>query len=126
MHIIIGTPSGYTPKRSLHGTPKEKVKKGDYWLSTYDHAKKLIGSLRVEKYENTFVIREVIVDPEYRGKGIGRLMMTDILEMLKRNELPIVLYVEPTNNVAIKLYTSLGFKLIKKGARFGDKYQLYT
>ena len=122
MNIVIGTPSKYRPSRSLHNTPREKLKEGDYWL-TYYSASEPSGSLRVERYENTYVIREVIVDPEHRGKGIGRTMMEHILRFLKPKGRSIFLYVDSENKVAISLYKSLGFALVKKGARFGDKYQ---
>lgn len=122
MNIVIGTPSRYRPSRSLYNTPREKLKEGDYWLTHYS-GNEPSGSLRVEKYEDTYVIREVIVDPEHRGKGIGRAMMEHLLQFLKPKGKDIFLYVDPENKIAISLYKSLGFALIKKGARFGDKYQ---
>jgi ribosomal protein S18 acetylase RimI-like enzyme len=121
MEYVIGTPSGYSSTRSLYSSP-ESLGKGDYWLAVY-HGKELIGSLRVEKYQDTYVIREVVVSPEYRGKGIGRRMMEHILTFLKPKDTPIFLYVNAENKIAVKLYTSLGFVLRKKGARWGDKYQ---
>ena len=121
MEYVIGTPSGYSSTRSLYSSP-ESLGKGDYWLAVY-HGKELIGSLRVEKYQDTYVIREVVVSPEYRSKGIGRRMMEHILAFLKPKDTPIFLYVNAENKIAVKLYTSLGFVLRKKGARWGDKYQ---
>ena len=121
MEYVIGTPSQYSPSKSLYNSPSS-LGKGDYWLAVYD-GKELIGSLRVEKYQDTYVIREVVVLPEYRGKGIGRRMMEHILAFLKPKDTPIFLYVDPENTVAVKLYTSLGFVLRKKRAYWGDKYQ---
>ena len=118
---MIGTPSTYSPSKSLHG--RVAIKKGEYWLAEYIN-KTLVASLRVEKYGDTYVIREVMVDPEHRGTGLGRKIMTEIIAFLKPKGKDILLYVDPLNVIAKKLYTSLGFKLIKKGTRFGDKYQL--
>lgn len=121
MEYAIGTPSTYTPTKSLYMSPSS-LGKGDYWLTVHDK-KELVGSLRVEKYLDTYVIREVIVGPEHRGKGIGRRMMEHILTFLKPKDTPIFLYVDPDNKVAVQLYKSLGFVIRKKGARWGDKYQ---
>jgi ribosomal protein S18 acetylase RimI-like enzyme len=41
---------------------------------------------------------------------------------LKPKKLPIFLYVDPENRVAISAYTKLGFEKVKKGA-YGDKYE---
>ena len=106
MSIVIGTPSRYRPSRSLHNTPREKLKEGDYWLTHYS-AGELTGSMRVEKYNDTYVIREVIVDPEHRGKGIGRTMMEHVLRFLKPKGKEIFLYVDSENKVALNLYTSI-------------------
>lgn len=121
MEYVIGTSSRYSPSKSLYSSPPS-LGNGDYWLAVY-HGKELIGSLRVEKYQDTYVIREVVVAPEYRGKGIGRRMMEHILAFLKPKDTQIFLYVNAENKVAVKLYTSIGFVLRKKGARWGDKYQ---
>ncbi len=121
MEYVIGTPIGYSPEKSLYHTPPT-IGNGDYWLAVYDE-KELVGSLRVEKDHDAYVIRSCIVAPDYRGKGIGRRMMEHILAFLKPKDTPIFLYVDAENKVAVKLYTSLGFVLRKKRAYWGDKYQ---
>jgi len=121
MEYVIGTSSRYSPSKSLYSSPPS-LGNGDYWLAVYDN-KELVGSLRVEKDTESYIIREVIVLPEYRGKGIGRRMMEHILAFLKPKEDHIFLYVDAENEVAIKLYMSLGFVLRKKETRRGDKYQ---
>ena len=96
---------------------------GSYFLLAND-GNQIVGSLVAKKYEGSFIIRHVEVEPSYRGKGIGTKLMEHIISHLKPKKLPIQLYVDPTNTPAVNLYKKLGFKLIKKGAAFGDKYAL--
>ena len=53
--------------------------------------------------------------PEYQGQGIGRQMDLLSIKLAKQRDLTkISLFVHYENRVAIKLYTSLGFKEIKR------------
>jgi len=110
---MIGTPSQYNPKKML-GTPPTSLPKGSYFLRQDE------GSLYVKLWENQYVIRDVFVKEEHRGKGIGRKMMMDIITFLKPKQKKILLYVDPHNKIARNLYISLGFTLEKKTQR-GDK-----
>lgn len=47
--------------------------------------------------------------PEYEGKGLGRALLTRIMET---SEYPIYLHTQPTSARAIKLYSDFGFMLI--------------
>ncbi|MER7051260.1 MULTISPECIES: GNAT family N-acetyltransferase [unclassified Streptomyces] len=50
------------------------------------------------------------VTMDHRGEGLGRQLMTAILERLRKDGIRIVrLTVEPENNVAVTLYERLGF-----------------
>ncbi len=123
MRAVIGTPSMYTPSRMLADYPPESLKKGEYFVSVYED-RTLIASAWIKAPAESYVIRQVFVLPEYRGKGIGRFLMEHILAHLKPKAKPIVLYVDPANTPAINLYKSLGFVLHKTGSRFGDMYIL--
>lgn len=126
MEVIIGTPSKYSKTLMLHRSPPDEIPKGSYFLILRMlHDKELIaGSLIAEKYEDSYVIRQVHVDENCRRMGCGRQMMEAILDFLKPKKKDIILYVDPSNTIAISLYKSVGFKRIKKGAAFGDKYLL--
>jgi ribosomal protein S18 acetylase RimI-like enzyme len=110
---MIGTPSQYK-KEKMFGKPPDSLPKGSYFLRTPE------GSLYVKPYEDQYVIRDVFVTEDQRGKGFGRKMMSDILEFLLPKKKKIVLYVDPQNKIAKTLYLSLGFKFIKKSGH-GDK-----
>jgi ribosomal protein S18 acetylase RimI-like enzyme len=114
---MIGTPSQYNPSKLL-GNPPTELPKGSYFLSLKDP--ELVASLYVKRYEEEYVIRDVFVKEDRRGTGLGRRIMTEILEFLKPKKKKIILYVDPQNKIARKLYNSLGFQFIKK-AKLGDK-----
>jgi GNAT superfamily N-acetyltransferase len=110
---MIGTPSQYK-KEKMFGHPPDSLPKGSYFLRTPE------ASLYVKPYEGQYVIRDVFVKEEHRGKGLGRRIMSEILAFLLPKKKKIILYVDPQNKIARNLYTSLGFKFIKKSGH-GDK-----
>ena len=56
-------------------------------------------------------ILTVCVNPESQGQGYGRMMMQHLLDVArKRHADKAFLEVRPTNEVAIGLYRSMGFK----------------
>jgi ribosomal protein S18 acetylase RimI-like enzyme len=58
-------------------------------------------------------IEEVFVLDSHRGRGIGRVMMARALEICARSLFKhVLLYVDPSNEPATKLYRGCGFKTI--------------
>lgn len=53
-------------------------------------------------------IMNIAVHPDHRHRGIGRLLMREVIE--QRPELPVVLMVQEHNAAAQDLYASLGFE----------------
>ena len=52
----------------------------------------------------------VVVDPKNRGKGLGKMLVTHLLNIASAHGAETVLLeVRPTNHVAIQLYQNLGF-----------------
>ncbi|HHV79382.1 MAG TPA: ribosomal protein S18-alanine N-acetyltransferase [Firmicutes bacterium] len=63
-------------------------------------------------------VTNVAVHPDYRGKGLGRLLMNELIERAKsRGARKMTLEVRKSNTVAQGLYSSLGFEArgIRKG-----------
>ncbi|NJE05305.1 ribosomal-protein-alanine N-acetyltransferase [Thermococcus sp. M36] len=60
-------------------------------------------------------IMSIAVDPAYRGKGIGSALLTEVIErLIKKGARYIGLEVRVSNERAIKLYESFGFRKIKR------------
>lgn len=57
------------------------------------------------------VLHDLIVDPENRGAGVGRMLLNAMLEQLKTRGTPrVVLTTAQGNDTAIALFTSAGFR----------------
>lgn len=66
-------------------------------------------------------ITNVAVDPDYQGQGLGRRLMNELTSRVKALGVDsMTLEVRPSNTVAIKLYTSLGFRSV------GQRPKYYT
>jgi len=120
---MIGTPSQYAKSKLVGEHSPTSLEKGGYFMNLQEGSE-IVGSLYVKKYMKSYVIRDVFVKPEFRGKGYGRRLLQEIVDFLRPKGLPIMLYVDPLNRVAISLYESVGFKLTKKNTFQGDKFSV--
>ena len=67
-------------------------------------------------------IHDVVIHKDYRGKGLGRKMMEQLVTYSKdKNYCKITLEVRSDNPVAQNLYQSLGFKACKPDMYFRTK-----
>jgi len=73
---------------------------------------KLVGYAGISRLGRTppfeYEIHTIGVDPAYQGQGIGRRMMTELLDYAGTDSV-VYLEVRTDNGPAIGLYTSLGF-----------------
>lgn len=67
-----------------------------------------IGRLYVQRTEKDIRIIDIALLREYRQKGIGATLLSELVQESEEKELPLSLYVE-YNNPAMKLYNRLGF-----------------
>ena len=80
---------------------------------------KIIGCLLVTNYEDGKEIAELYLEEEYRSKGIG----TDIITNIIKENNNIYLWVYKKNKKAISLYKRLGFIIIDETtSRYHMKY----
>ena len=57
------------------------------------------------------VLHDVIVEPQYRGRGVGRLLLDAILACLKSRGAPrVVLSTADGNEAAQRLFATMGFR----------------
>lgn len=98
---------------------KEELKNSVAYLIEKDE--KVVGYISYEiKSEKHVYLGDLVIDPEYQGQGFGREALTHVLQELEKTE-RIDLTVHPENNVALKLYLSLGFQIESRGENYyGD------
>ncbi|HEV7374026.1 MAG TPA: GNAT family N-acetyltransferase [Pyrinomonadaceae bacterium] len=57
------------------------------------------------------ILHDVIVDPEHRGRGVGRLLLDAALEFLRSRGMPrVVLSTAERNEAAQRLFARMGFR----------------
>jgi len=79
------------------------------YASVFD-GEKLIGVGRTAHAEGWSALSRVFVHPQYRGQGIGKLVVNELLRSsLEAGVKKSVLQVDSKNSTAINLYESLGF-----------------
>jgi len=67
-------------------------------------------SLQLQPKNDFIHLFHVFVDRAFRGKGLSKLLIQKVLSYAEDENIPaITLFVNPNNNVAIKLYESFGF-----------------
>jgi len=66
------------------------------------------GRIIVHRTADTVVLVDIALMPEHRGKGIGEMLLRDLLEESASRRLPVRLQVLK-NNPAAHLYERLGF-----------------
>lgn len=76
---------------------------------------KIIGYIGVSIAADEGYILNVAVFPEYRGRGVGRALVTYLIDKYKYDLKFLTLEVRPSNKSAVNLYSSLGFE--KAGER---------
>jgi GNAT superfamily N-acetyltransferase len=74
------------------------------------------------------IIRMLVVDPAFRGKGIGRALSDECIARAKRDGSPIIaLHTSPIMSVALPMYLKMGFvKAYDAPPIFGVVYAVYT
>ena len=81
----------------------------------------IIGyAIGILKYGGRGHLISLAIDPEYRKKTYGKLLLERLLDMFKDDNKKIIhLEVRKTNQAALKLYQNFGFKII------GEKKDYY-
>ena len=74
---------------------------------------KLAGRIKMLRWWNRFAyVEDLVVNPEYRGMGIGRTLLERGIEWAKEYDFPVVMLETQDDNVpACTLYQSCGFVL---------------
>lgn len=88
-------------------------------LFVCDRQDKPVATCLAWKAYNEFnTIQWFKVLKEYEGQGIGRALLSIIMQKLKKSDYPVYLHTQPSSFRAIKLYSDFGFSLLS-GDNFG-------
>ncbi|NLE21455.1 MAG: GNAT family N-acetyltransferase [Actinobacteria bacterium] len=80
------------------------------WLLVEDEAPVAYGELWVDVEEQEVELGRLIVRPDARGRGVGRLLVASLLRQAARTQLPTALVrVVPDNAAALACYRHAGF-----------------
>jgi len=75
------------------------------------HKGKLVGAGRIATYEKWSLATRVFVDPEFRGKGIGTMLMRALMAAARdEGATKVGLQVDSENGAGLALYKSMGFR----------------
>ncbi len=94
---------------------KEKLSDTDSIYNYYD-GDKVLGYLEIRLVDGVIDIMNLFVNEEYRNNKIATSLMNEMINNEDYNK--IMLEVNEKNNIAIKLYTKLGFKEISVRDRY--------
>lgn len=74
------------------------------------------------------VVRMLVVDPDFRGKGIGHRLTAECIARARRDGSPVIaLHTSPIMTVALPMYLRMGFiKAYDSPPIFGVPYAVYT
>lgn len=113
----VAVPRMYTPNETIEEALKEIEENELFFIKKGTQSVGMIGYQR--KPDGSIYISNMAVLPEYRGQHIARKAMAMILEMI--GSVPRIWLVVHPENVALKLYTSLGFVVEERVENyFGD------
>src|SRR5258708_39455731 len=74
---------------------------------------KLVGMISLQPLGGSKAqIFTLYVDPLYRGKGIGRMLLDEVLVKASQSAIESIKLTVIAGNTAIALYESIGFKLV--------------
>jgi ribosomal protein S18 acetylase RimI-like enzyme len=74
----------------------------------------ILGAVRKTKEPNIILLMKMYVDRAYRGQGIGKQLMSVVLEKIRENKniAKIILWVEESQVPAFNMYKSFGFRIV--------------
>lgn len=95
----------------------ERVQQGKSWLLFAFDGEKAVGMVgayrdKLQKFNHTVHVNSVYVHPDYRGQGLGKLLMAALLERIesKAGIEKVKLMVTATQEAAIMMYSAFGFR----------------
>jgi ribosomal protein S18 acetylase RimI-like enzyme len=92
---------------------RSQIEQGSRTYVVGEAENRVVGTANIDWIEGLPYIYGFVIRPQERGKGFGRLLLRQLLDLIvSEYQGPILLEVETDNSVAINLYHSLGFRVI--------------
>lgn len=87
----------------------EHRSEGEIWVAEYNG--QIVGSIGIVSTDkSTAQLRWFLIEPEFRGKGLGRQLMTKAVDYCKQKKFSrVFLWTKQNLEVAHHLYSSFGF-----------------
>jgi len=97
-------------KQNVGNTSNPYLKIKGYYINN-----KIVGVLVYEDIYDRLEVDYIVVDSQYRGKGIAKKLLESIINLNKKN---ITLEVREDNIPAINLYKKMGFEIVSKREKY--------
>lgn len=91
---------------------KEELKDDNSKIYVYEDKNQVLGFLHISRLYETVDIINVVVDENYRHKGIASNLLDYMITDMDSNIKKIILEVNVNNKAAFNLYKKFGFKVI--------------
>ncbi|MEI6835529.1 MAG: GNAT family N-acetyltransferase [Candidatus Falkowbacteria bacterium] len=97
---------------------REILSKSSFVYSIYD-GKKMVGFGRILEDGAMCMFYDIVVHSDYQGKGIGKMIMNNLLDFVKdKNYISVSLFAWPKNkDFLLPFYKKFGFELFETGMR---------
>lgn len=82
-----------------------------HWL-VIEQADEPVGRLYLEWWPSEIRIIDIALLPDYRGNGLGRALLEDVMALARKDGLSVGIHVEKANP-AMSLYRRLGFVVVE-------------
>ncbi len=97
---------------------REILSKSSFVYSIFD-GDKMVGFGRILEDGTMCMLYDIVVHKDYQGKGIGKMIMNNLLDFTKdKNYISVSLFAWPENkDFLIPFYNKFGFELFETGMR---------
>ncbi len=80
-----------------------------------------VSALRLERFEDGFLLSGLQTAPHHRNKGYGSRLLQDVLASLcQQDRLPVYSHIHKKNKISLRLHCTAGFCIISDYAKLLD------
>ncbi|MBB4804672.1 DNA-binding MarR family transcriptional regulator/N-acetylglutamate synthase-like GNAT family acetyltransferase [Flavobacterium nitrogenifigens] len=103
----------YVIKTFYHFLENYSPEKDRIWMAEYNN--KIVGCIAIQhQLQNEAQLRWFLLDPAFRGLGIGKKLLTDAVDFCREKKFEnVFLLTTSLQNKALEMYKLAGFKLTK-------------